>query len=177
MTPPTGWVGQLAVSWPLRIAITTGGLAGRQESLVVRVPLWLSGLVTLPGLLSMYCKSVRTCSLLDPNLQKGLYIILFMDTSLLLAKKLNIFFGVLTFLCKKCPKPLWIYLICLIICCCRHYCCVALTQLASLLLWSFKSYIKYIEMKLGEVFLPLKMLVEKTNCISVCIQATEYTLC
>lgn len=58
----------------------------------MRVPLWLSGLVTLPGLLSMYCKSVRTCSLLDPNLQKGLYIILFMDTSLLLAKKLNIFF-------------------------------------------------------------------------------------
>lgn len=60
LAPPTQWVNsQSAACWALSIAITTGRQAGRQESVVVRVPLWSSGLVTLPGQLSMHCKSVR----------------------------------------------------------------------------------------------------------------------
>lgn len=51
----TGWASsQSAASWAVSIAITTS----RQESVVARVPLWLSGLVTLPGQPSMCCKSV-----------------------------------------------------------------------------------------------------------------------
>lgn len=55
---PHQWSGQSAASLAF-IAITTG----RLENVVPRVPLWSSGLVTLPGHSSMYCKSVQ----LAPN--------------------------------------------------------------------------------------------------------------